>query len=43
MVVDLPLDNLAVDQIAAGAAWLGSLRPWKNITAGRNDLKFRRD
>jgi hypothetical protein len=29
MVADMPLDNLAVDQMVAGADWLGSLRPWK--------------
>jgi hypothetical protein len=43
MVVDMPLDNRTVDQIAADAAWLGPIGPVENITAGRNDLKFRRD
>jgi hypothetical protein len=43
MVADMPLDNRTVDQIAAGAAWLGPFGPLENSTSGRNDLKFRLD
>jgi hypothetical protein len=41
MFADVPLDNRTVDQIAAVAArW--PFRAIKNVTAARNDLKFRR-
>jgi hypothetical protein len=42
MFADMPLDNRTVDHIAAVAARFGPLGPLENVTAARNDLKFRR-
>jgi hypothetical protein len=43
MFADMPLDNRTVDQIAAVAARLALSGRSENVTAARNDLKFRRD
>jgi hypothetical protein len=42
MFADMPLDNRTVDHIAAVAARLALSGRLKNVTALRNDLKFRR-
>jgi hypothetical protein len=42
MFADMPLDNRTVDQLAAAAASLALSGRLKNVTAARNDLKFRR-
>jgi len=41
MFADMPLDNRTVDHIAAVAARLALSGRSENVTAGRNDLKFR--
>jgi hypothetical protein len=43
MFADVPLDNRTVDQIAAFAACWPFIRAVENVTAARNDLKFRGD
>jgi hypothetical protein len=42
MFADMPLDNRTVDQIAALPPSLALSGRLKNVTASRNDLKFRR-
>jgi hypothetical protein len=42
MFADMPLDNRTVDQTRLLPPVLAHSGRWKNVTAARNDLKFRR-
>jgi hypothetical protein len=42
MFAEMPLDNRTVNKSAATAAISGSIQAASNVTAGENDLMFRR-